>query len=52
MAKSSYFKSVTCESKHRKNKRKSGIKVVEVNGYACVEPHNKKGEARQDEQFW
>ena len=31
--------------------RKSNILLVEVNGDACVEPHNKKGEARQDEQL-
>ena len=32
-----------------KNERKSNILLVEVNGDACVDPHNKKGEARQDE---
>ena len=34
-----------------KNERLSNILLVEVNGDACVEPHNKKGEARQDEQL-
>ena len=34
-----------------KNKRKSNILRVEVHGDACINPHNKKGEARQDEQF-
>ena len=50
MAKSSYFKSVTCESKHRKkNKRKSGITVVEVNSEARVDRHNKKGDTGKDQ---
>ena len=34
-----------------KNERKSNILLVEVNGDACVDPHNKKGEARQEEQL-
>ena len=34
-----------------KNERKSNILLVEVNGDACVDPHNKKGEARQDKKL-
>ena len=34
------------------NEMKSNILLVEVDGDACVDPHNKKGEERQDEQFW
>ena len=34
-----------------KNKMKSNILLVEVDGDACVDPHNKKGEARQDKQL-
>ena len=33
-------------------KTKSNILLVEVDGDACVDPHNKKGEGGQDEQFW
>ena len=35
-----------------KSKRKSNILLVEVNGDACVDPHNKKGDAGQDKQLW
>ena len=34
-----------------KNEIKSNILLVEVDGDACVEPHNKKGKAGQDEQL-
>ena len=34
-----------------KSERKSNILLVEVNGDACVDPHNKKGEARQDKSL-
>ena len=34
-----------------KNEIKSNILLVEVDGDACVEPHNKKGETGQDEQL-
>ena len=33
------------------NEIKSNILLVEVDGDACVDPHNKKGEGGQDEQF-
>ena len=33
-------------------KTKSNILLVEVDGDACVDAHNKKGEGGQDEQFW
>ena len=55
--KSRYFKSVmslflvTYQKTLTTNERKSNILLVEVNGDACVEPHNKKGEARQDEHL-
>ena len=31
---------------------KSHILLVEVNGNAYVDPHNKKGDAGQNKQFW
>ena len=34
-----------------KNEIKSNILLVEVDGDACVDPHNKKGEAGQDKQL-
>ena len=34
-----------------KNEIKSNILLVEVDGDACVDAHNKKGEGRQNEQF-
>ena len=48
MSTTRYFKSVMSLFWSGK---KSNILLVEVNGDACVEPHNKKGEARQDEQL-
>ena len=41
---SRYFKS----SNISKNERKSNILLVEVNGDAYVDPHNKKGDTGQD----
>ena len=35
-----------------KSERRLDILLVEVNGGACVDPHNKKSEARQDKQLW
>ena len=57
MSKSRYLKKrdvnflVTYQKTLTTNERKSNILLVEVNGDDCVEPHNKKGEARQDEQL-
>ena len=51
MSMSRYFKNGNISENIDKNERKSNILLVEVNGDACVEPHNKKGEARQDEQL-
>ena len=57
MSKSRYLKKrdvnflVTYQKTLTTNERKSNILLVEVNGDACVDPHNKKGEARQDKQL-
>ena len=45
---SRYFKS----SNISKNERKSNILLVEVNGDAYVDPHNKKGDTGQDHGLW
>ena len=34
------------------NEMKSTIMVVEGCGKECVEPHGKKGDARQDKHLW
>ena len=57
MSKSRYLKKrdvnflVTYQKTLTTNERKSNILLVEVNGDDCVEPHNKKGEARQNKQL-
>ena len=51
MSMSRYVKSSNISENIDKNERKSNILLVEVNGDACVDPHNKKGEARQDKQL-
>ena len=35
-----------------KNKRKSAIIIVEVNGEPCIDRHNKKGDAGKDHSLW